>query len=235
MKLTLLTLFPELIAQLRSYGIIGRAIRNGSIDLSIVQIRDYTASKHGKVDDAPYGGGAGMIMGCQPIADAIDAAAAPASHVVYLSPQGAVLTQEKARELSEKEDLVLLCGHYEGIDERLLHTHIDEEISIGDYILTGGELPAMVLVDVMARFLEDTVGSRENVESDSLSDGLLKHPQYTRPQNWRGLQVPEILLSGDHKRIDAYRQEESLRVTRAKRPDLYEAYQKKSDEENNRG
>ena len=221
MKLRILTLFPELIEQLREYGIIGRAMQNGIIELSVVNIRDYTESKHGKVDDAPYGGGAGMIMSCQPIADAVAAHAAPESHVVFLSPQGPVLTQDKARELAKKEDLLLICGHYDGIDERLLQTVIDEEISIGDYILTGGELPAMVLTDVVARFLEYTVGSAENVENDSLSDGLLKYPQYTRPAIWRGLSVPDILLSGDHKRIENYRAEESLRVTKEKRPDLY--------------
>lgn len=224
MKIRIVTLFPDLIAQLRHYGIIGRAIASGVMELSIVQIRDYTASKHGKVDDAPYGGGAGMIMGCQPIADAIEANQTSETRVVYLSPQGPLLTQEKAKELAACKDLMLVCGHYEGIDDRLLTNVIHEELSIGDYILTGGELPAMVVTDVVARFLEDTVGSAENVESDSLSDGLLKHPQYTRPKNWRGLEVPAILLSGDHKRIEAYRNEESLRVTREKRPDLYEKY-----------
>lgn len=224
MKLRILTLFPELIAQLRGYGVIGRAIQSGILDLSIVYIRDYTESKHGKVDDAPYGGGAGMIMNCQPIADAIAANRSDNTRIVYLSPQGPLLTQEKARELAACDDLLLLCGHYDGIDDRLLEQLIDEEISIGDYILTGGELPAMVLTDVVARFLDDTVGSRENVETDSLSDGLLKYPQYTRPQNWQGIEVPEILLSGDHKKIEAYRKAESLRVTREKRPDLYEKY-----------
>lgn len=231
MNVRILTLFPDLIAELRHYGIIGRAIARGVMDLSIVQIRDFTESKHGKVDDAPYGGGAGMIMNCQPIADAIAAHRSEQTHIVYLSPQGQILTQEKAKELANLPDLMLVCGHYEGIDDRLLQGVIHEEISIGDYILTGGELPAMVVTDVVARFLDETVGSTENVETDSLSDGLLKHPQYTRPRNWRGLEVPEILLSGDHKKIEAYRREESLRVTREKRPDLYRKYLENVSEE----
>lgn len=220
MQIDVLTLFPEMIASLREYGIIGRAIQNGRIDLGIVNIRDYSRDKHGKVDDAPFGGGAGMLMRCQPIADSVESVQKEGSHVVYLSPQGAVLTQEKAIALSEYEHLILLCGHYEGIDDRLVGTVIDEEISIGDYILSGGELAAMVLIDAVCRNVESIVGKEENVLEDSLSDGLLKYPQYTRPREWNGIAVPEILLSGDHKKIAEWRARESIRVTKEKRPDL---------------
>lgn len=220
MQIDVLTLFPEMIASLREYGIIGRAIQNGRIDLGIVNIRDYSRDKHGKVDDAPFGGGAGMLMRCQPIADSVESVQKEGSHVVYLSPQGAVLTQEKAIALSEYEHLILLCGHYEGIDDRLIGTVIDEELSIGDYILSGGELAAMVVIDAVCRNIESIVGKEENVLEDSLSDGLLKYPQYTRPREWNGIEVPEILLSGDHKKIAEWREQESFRVTKEKRPDL---------------
>ena len=229
MRIHVLTLFPDIIAELRHYGVIGRAIQRKSLELGIVNIRDFSLEKHGKVDDAPYGGGAGMLMTCQPIADAIDAVRTDSTRVIYLSPQGSVLTHEKAKELASAENLILLCGHYEGIDDRLLSTHIDEELSIGDYVLTGGELAAMVVIDAVSRHIEDTVGDVENVETDSLSDGLLKYPQYTRPRFWNRLEVPEILLCGDHKKIQAWREELSKETTQAKRPDLWEAHLQKKE------
>lgn len=226
MQIDILTLFPDVVAALNTYGVIGRAIERGTVGLGVVDIRDYAQNKHRKVDDAPFGGGAGMLMQCEPIEGAIASVRTEKSHVVYLSPQGKVLTQQRSIELAEMPHLVLLCGHYEGIDERVVETLIDEEISIGDYVLTGGELPAMVLTDAVCRHIEETVGSPESVETDSLSDGLLKYPQYTRPRVWNGLEVPEVLLSGNHAWIEAWRHEASWEATKRKRPDLY---QKKAD------
>lgn len=222
MRFDILTLFPNLVAQMREYGIIGRAIKQGTIDLGIVHMRDYSTNKHKKVDDAPYGGGAGMVMACPPIAAAIRAVKEPESHVVYLSPQGQVLTHDKAVELSQKKHLILICGHYEGIDERVIEAEVDEEISVGDYVLSGGELGAMVLMDAVSRQIDSVVGTKESVTEDSLYDGLLKYPQYTRPVEWEGQRVPDVLLSGNHKNIEAWRAEKMCEVTQRKRPDLYE-------------
>lgn len=226
MHFTILTLFPDIIEQMRTYGIIGRALDQHRLTLDTVNIRDFSTNKHKKVDDAPYGGGAGMLMGCEPVADAIRSSKYENSHVIFLSPQGAVLNHEKCVELSKKEHLILLCGHYEGIDERVLSREVDEEISIGDYVLSGGELGAMVLMDAVSRQVEGVVGAKENVTEDSLFDGLLKYPQYTRPEVWEGEKVPDVLMSGHHKNIEAWRREQSLRVTEKKRPDLYEKYNK---------
>ena len=224
MKFVVLTLFPNMIRQALSYSVMGRAIEAGIIQVEAVDIRDYAHNRHNTVDDYPFGGGAGMVMLAQPILDAM--AAVTGEHFrgrrIYMGPRGQTLTTAKARELAREEELVLLCGHYEGVDQRALDTCIDEEISIGDYILTGGELAAMVLTDCVARFIPGVLGSAESPEEESFSDGLLEYPQYTRPRELRGMEVPEVLLSGDHAKIRAWRHKESLRATRRFRPDLLE-------------
>lgn len=224
MKITILTIFPEMFGSVLNSSILGRAREQGLIDVRCVDIRPFSDRKHKNTDDYPFGGGAGMVMLAQPIMDAM-------AHVtgenfrgrrIYLGPRGATLTTAKARELAREEELVLLCGHYEGVDQRALDTCIDEEISIGDYILTGGELAAMVLTDCVARFIPGVLGSAESPEEESFSDGLLEYPQYTRPRELRGMEVPEVLLCGDHARIRAWRRQESLRATKRFRPDLLE-------------
>ena len=224
MKITILTIFPEMFGSVLNSSILGRAREQGLIDVRCVDIRPFSDRKHKNTDDYPFGGGAGMVMLAQPIMDAM-------AHVtgenfrgrrIYLGPRGATLTTAKARELAREEELVLLCGHYEGVDQRALDTCIDEEISIGDYILTGGELAAMVLTDCVARFIPGVLGSAESPEEESFSDGLLEYPQYTRPRELRGMEVPEVLLSGDHAKIRAWRRQESLRATKRFRPDLLE-------------
>ena len=224
MKITILTIFPEMFGSVLNSSILGRAREQGLIDVRCVDIRPFSDRKHKNTDDYPFGGGAGMVMLAQPIMDAM-------AHVtgenfrgrrIYLGPRGTTLTTAKARELAREEELVLLCGHYEGVDQRALDTCIDEEISIGDYILTGGELAAMVLTDCVARFIPGVLGSAESPEEESFSDGLLEYPQYTRPRELRGMEVPEVLLCGDHARIRAWRRQESLRATKRFRPDLLE-------------
>ena len=224
MKITILTIFPEMFDSVLNSSILGRAREQGLIDVQCVDIRPFSDRKHKNTDDYPFGGGAGMVMLAQPIMDAM-------AHVtgdffrgrrIYLGPRGTTLTTAKARELAREEELVLLCGHYEGVDQRALDACIDEEISIGDYILTGGELAAMVLTDCVARFIPGVLGSAESPEEESFSDGLLEYPQYTRPRELRGMEVPEVLLSGDHARIRAWRRQESLRATKRFRPDLLE-------------
>ncbi|MGN0746509.1 MAG: tRNA (guanosine(37)-N1)-methyltransferase TrmD [Aristaeellaceae bacterium] len=224
MKITILTIFPEMFGSVLNSSILGRAREQGLIDVQCVDIRPFSDRKHKNTDDYPFGGGAGMVMLAQPIMDAM-------AHVtgenfrgrrIYMGPRGAALTTAKARELAREEELVLLCGHYEGVDQRALDTCIDEEISIGDYILTGGELAAMVLTDCVARFIPGVLGSAESPEEESFSDGLLEYPQYTRPRELNGMEVPEVLLSGDHARIRAWRRQESLRATKRFRPDLLE-------------
>ena len=229
MKFTILTLFPDLIRTVLGESIIGRAQKKGAIDVEAFNIRDYTKNKQKQVDDYPYGGGSGMVMQCQPIYDCFltatnDCAQKP--HTIYMSPQGKVLTQEKVKELAQYDHLVILCGHYEGVDERVLEEIVDEEISIGDYVLTGGELPACILVDSVARMLDGVLRSEEAFEGESLYNGLLEYPQYSRPEVWNDRQVPEILLSGHHKNIQDWRMEMSLERTKQKRPDLYEKYKK---------
>ena len=219
MKITILTLFPEMFAPLKS-SIIGRALEGNKLELEIVNIRDYTEDKHLKCDDYPFGGGAGMVMMPQPIASAIEAVD-PEHNArrIYMSPKGATFTQSKALELSSLGHIVLLCGHYEGVDQRVIDMFIDEEISIGDYVLTGGELPAMVVSDCVARYV-DGVLSDGSLVDESFSDGALEYPQYTRPANFRGVSVPEVLLSGNHAKIDEWRREQSKKITAERRPDL---------------
>ena len=219
MRIDILTLFPEMFSALQE-SILGRAQRDGKIEINVVNIRDYTEDKHLKCDDYPFGGGAGMVMMAPPIGNAIEAI--DPDHKawrIYLSPKGETLRQQKVFELVERERLILLCGHYEGVDQRAIDLFIDEEISIGDYVLTGGELPAMVLVDCVSRYVDGVI-SVSSLVDESFSDGMLEYPQYTRPQEYKGLVVPDVLRSGDHAKVDAWRREQSLLITQKKRPDL---------------
>lgn len=220
MKIHLLTLFPEFFMNLKSYSIIGRAIDEGKIEIDCINIRDFSKDKHKKVDDYPFGGGPGMVMKPEPIFDALNSIKYYDSKVIYLSPQGRTFNQEMANSLSQEKDLILLCGHYEGIDNRIIENYVNEEISIGDYVLTGGEIPALVLIDAITRLIPGVLSSEESYKDESHYDGLLEYPQYTRPREFNGINVPQILLSGDHKRIADWRNSESLRVTLEKRPDL---------------
>lgn len=226
----ILTLFPEMVMQGLHTSILGRAAKGGYISMEAVNIRDYTLDKHGKVDDYTYGGGAGMLMQAQPVYDAYQAIAARigqerARRVIYVTPQGKTFNQEMAQEMAQESDLIFLCGHYEGIDERVLEEIVTDEVSIGDYVLTGGELPAMVMIDAIARLVPGVLHNGESAQTESFGDGLLEYPQYSRPESWHGKKVPEVLLSGDHAKVDAWRLEQSLLRTKERRPDLYEKYQ----------
>ncbi len=219
MKIDILTLFPEMFSALGE-SILGRAQKAGKIEINAVNIRDFTEDKHLKCDDYPFGGGAGMVMMPQPIGSAIDALDKDRkAHRIYLSPKGETLRQQKVFSLLAYEHLILLCGHYEGVDQRVIDLFIDEEISIGDYVLTGGELPAMVLVDCVSRYVDGVISTSSLVD-ESFSDGLLEYPQYTRPQEYRGLTVPPVLVSGDHAKVDEWRREEARKLTKKMRPDL---------------
>ena len=225
MKINILTIFPEMFESVFSSSILGRAIQQGLLEISLTDIRPYSSAKHKNTDDYPFGGGAGMVMTAQPILDAMKDAmqAFPSARRIYLGPRGKTLTTSLARELAREEELILLCGHYEGVDQRALDLCIQEEISIGDYILTGGELAAMVLTDCVSRFIPGVLGSAESPEEESFSEGLLEYPQYTRPREIAGRAVPEVLLNGDHAKIAAWRRKESLRATAVFRPDLLAA------------
>ena len=225
MRIDIMTLFPEMCEAVLSESIIGRARERGFVDIHCVNIRDFTADKHNRVDDAPYGGGMGMLMQAQPIYDCYHSLCENAEerpHLVYMSPQGQTLTQEKVKSLAQIPHLVLLCGHYEGVDERILDEIVDEEISIGDYVLTGGELPAMVLADAVCRMLDGVLPNDEAKSLESHYNGLLEYPQYTRPPVWHGVSVPDVLLSGHHENIEKWRHEQSLLRTFLRRPDLLE-------------
>ena len=224
MTVNILTVFPEMFESVFSASILGRAREQGLLEIRLTDIRAFSAAKHKNTDDYPFGGGAGMVMTAQPIMDAMASVSAslPGARRIYLGPRGRKLTTSLARELAQEDSLVLLCGHYEGVDQRALDACIDEEISIGDYILTGGELAAMVLTDCVARFIPGVLGCAESPEEESFSDGLLEYPQYTRPRELDGRTVPEVLLSGDHAKIRAWRRRESLRATLRFRPDLLE-------------
>ena len=225
MRIDIMTLFPEMCEAVLSESIIGRARERGFVDIHCVNIRDFTADKHNRVDDAPYGGGMGMLMQAQPIYDCYQSLCENAEerpHIVYMSPQGQTLTQEKVKSLAKMPHLVLLCGHYEGVDERILDEIVDEEISIGDYVLTGGELPAMVLADAVCRMLDGVLPNDEAKSLESHYNGLLEYPQYTRPPVWHGVSVPDVLLSGHHENIEKWRHEQSLLRTFLRRPDLLE-------------
>ena len=223
-RVNILTIFPEMFESFFSASILGRAREQGLIDIRTTDIRPFSNSKHHNTDDYPFGGGAGMVMMAQPILDAMKAVTAeyPSAKRIYLGPRGKKLTTSLARELAQEKELILLCGHYEGVDQRALDACVDEEISIGDYILTGGETAAMVLVDCVARFIPGVLGSSDSPEEESFSDGLLEYPQYTRPRTLKGMDVPEILLNGDHAKIKAWRRRESLKATMKHRPDLLE-------------
>ncbi|MBS3972566.1 MAG: tRNA (guanosine(37)-N1)-methyltransferase TrmD [Erysipelotrichia bacterium] len=218
MKITILTLFPELFAPYITTSIIKKAVLQSYVVIECINIRDFTLDKHQRVDDTPFGGGAGLVMKAQPIMDAIDHVRQANSHVIYLTPVAPVYTQSKAKELSHYEHLILLCGHYEGIDERVL-SMVDDVISIGDYILTGGEVAAMVVMDSIIRLIPGVISS-QSIVSESFEEHLLEYPQYTRPEEVRGLRVPEVLISGHHANIEAYRQQQSLLKTMKYRPDL---------------
>ncbi|MCR5146899.1 MAG: tRNA (guanosine(37)-N1)-methyltransferase TrmD [Clostridia bacterium] len=218
MKFDVLTLFPEMFDTLNQ-SIIGRAIEKDLIDINLVNIRDFSKDKHKNVDDTPYGGGAGMVIRPDVVYDAYNSVKADDAKVIYMSPQGKVLDQKKVVELSKEKHLILLCGHYEGIDQRVLDEIVDEEISIGDYVLTGGELPAMVLIDSVSRYVEGVI-SEDSTSEESFSNNLLEYPQYTRPEVFNGVKVPEVLLSGHHENIRKWREEKSLEFTKNKRPDL---------------
>ena len=226
MKITILTTFPEMFTPLHT-SMLGRAEKAGILEIREVDIRAYSKNKHHNTDDAPFGGGAGMVMLAQPIVDAIrDVQGGRKVKRIYLSPRGETLTQKKAEQLAKEDELILLCGHYEGVDQRALDLCIDEEISIGDYVLTGGELGAMVLVDCVSRFIPGVLGSSESPEEESFSDGLLEYPQYSRPAEWHGRAVPEILLSGDHGKVAAWRKKQSYKRTMERRPDLFAKFDK---------
>ena len=227
MRFHVLTLFPEMIEQGLGTSITGRAMEKGLVSLNAVNIRDYAANKHRKVDDYTYGGGAGMLMQAQPVYDAcmaVQNSLEKPARVVYMSPQGRTFNQEMAKELAREEDLIILCGHYEGIDERVLEEIVTDEISIGDFVLTGGELPAMVVIDTVSRLIHGVLGNGVSADTDSFMNGLLEYPQYSRPETWRGRTVPAILLSGDHAKVDRWRKEQSLKRTKERRPDLYQKY-----------
>ena len=225
MRIDIMTLFPEMCEAVFTQSIVGRALQTGKLSISAVNIRDYSADKHNRVDDTPYGGGMGMLMQAQPIYDcyrAIADASETKPHVIYLSPQGKVLTQQRAKELAGYDHLVLLCGHYEGVDERVLEEIVDEELSIGDYVLTGGELPALVLTDCIARMVDGVLPNEEAYSQESHYASLLEHPQYTKPYEWNGRTVPDVLVSGHHANIEKWKRQESLRRTFLRRPELLE-------------
>lgn len=218
MKFDVLTLFPEMFEAIKQ-SIIGKAIEKNIIDINLVNIRDFSKDKHNKVDDTPYGGGAGMVIRPDVVYDAYNSVKSEDAKVIYLSPQGKVLNQNKVKELSKEKHLILLCGHYEGIDQRVIDEIVDEEISIGDYVLTGGELPSMVLIDSISRYVEGVL-NKESIIEESFSENLLEYPQYTRPEIFLEKKVPEVLLSGHHENIRKWRKEKSLEITKLKRPDL---------------
>ena len=218
MKFDVLTLFPEMFDTLNQ-SIIGKAKEKELIDINLINIRDFSKDKHKKVDDTPYGGGAGMVIKPDVVYDAYKSIENKDAKVIYMSPQGKILNQKKVEDLSKQKHLIILCGHYEGIDQRVLDKIVDEEISIGDYVLTGGEIPAMVLIDSISRYVEGVI-NQESIEEESFSNGLLEYPQYTRPEVFEGEKVPEILLSGHHENIEKWRKDKSIEITKKKRPDL---------------
>ncbi len=223
MNFNVLTLFPEMIEQSLNHSITKRAIENEIISVQCINIRDFANNKHKKVDDYPYGGGCGMVMQPEPIFNAycnIKNNLHKNHRVIYMTPKGKTLNQEMAKELSKEEDLVILCGHYEGVDQRLIDEIVTDEISIGDYIMTGGELGALVLIDTVSRLIDGVIGKKESYENESFTDNLLEYPQYTRPFEFMGKKVPDILLSGNHRLIDKWRYDESIKLTKERRPDL---------------
>lgn len=227
MRIEIATLFPEMCEAVLGESIIGRARKSGAIQLNCRQIREYTQDKHRRVDDTPYGGGMGMVMQCEPVYNCYKAVCEQIGtkpHTIYMSPKGTIFNQKKAEELSQMENIFIICGHYEGIDQRIIDKIVDEEISVGDYVLTGGELPAMVMVDSVARMCPGVLSDAECYKEESIYSGLLEYPHYTRPEIWEGEAVPAVLLSGHHKNIEKWRHEQSLEITARRRPDLMEKY-----------
>lgn len=230
MKFHILTLFPEMVMNGLNTSIIGRAMEKGCLQIEAINIRDYTSNKHKKVDDYPYGGGAGMLMQAQPVYDSFLAVMEHIAdkkkkpRVIYVTPQGTTFNQSHAREFAKEEDLIFLCGHYEGIDERVLEEIVTDYISIGDYVLTGGELPAMVMIDTISRLVPGVLSNQESAQTESFTGDLLEYPQYSRPEEWNDKKVPEIILSGHHANIAKWRLEQSVLRTKERRPDLYENY-----------
>ena len=219
MKIDILTLFPDMFAPLKE-SIVGRAVEAGKLSINIHDIRDYTLDKHKKCDDTPFGGGAGMVMMAQPIASAIESIVSEhKARRIFLSPKGRTFNQQIVKEYASLDNILLLCGHYEGVDQRVLDLYIDEELSIGDYVLTGGEIPAMAVVDAVSRYVGGVINS-DSLKEESFSEGLLEYPQYTRPQEFMGLAVPEVLRSGNHQEIDKWRKAKALEITKKNRPDL---------------
>ena len=233
MKFDVLTLFPEMINQACSHSIIARGIQSGVISVNTINPRDYTKDKHKKVDDTPFGGGAGMVLMCQPYFDAFDSVAKDENtEVIILSPQGEVFNQQLSLELAQKEHIIMLCGHYEGFDERIKKYTKAREISIGDYVLTGGELPALCMIDSISRNIDGFLGKIDSAHFDSFSDGLLEYPQYTKPREYNGMKVPEVLLNGNHQEINNWRRKQQFLITYKKRKDLFENFRKNCNNKN---
>ena len=233
MKFDVLTLFPEMINQACSHSIIARGIQSGVISVNTINPRDYTKDKHKKVDDTPYGGGAGMVLMCQPYFDAFDSVEKDEnSEVIILSPQGEVFNQQLSFELAQKKHIIMLCGHYEGFDERIKKYTKAREISIGDYVLTGGELPALCMIDSISRNIDGFLGKIDSAHFDSFSDGLLEYPQYTKPREYNGMKVPDVLLNGNHQEIDNWRRKQQFLITYKKRKDLFEKFRKNCHNKN---
>ena len=224
MKINVLTLFPEMFTAVTDSSILGKAGEKGILDFNIINIRDFSKDRHNKADDTPYGGGVGMVMFCQPIFDALRSIDAQGKKIMYMSPRGKVLNRAKIEELAQLDEMVILCGHYEGVDQRVLDYWNMEEVSIGDYILTGGELAAMVMVDAVSRFVPGVLGTKESATEESIYSGLLEYDQYTKPREYEGLEVPEVLFNGNHKLIHLWQLRNSLELTKERRPDLWEAY-----------
>ena len=225
MRFDIMTLFPDMVNNILGESIIGRAQNGGLIEVDCHNIRDFSVDKHRKTDDTPYGGGVGMVMTCQPIYDCYEniVKSIPEKNkkrVIYMSPKGQIFSHDKAKELSQYDNLIFLCGHYEGVDQRVLDLIVDEEISIGDYVVTGGEIPACIVIDAVSRLLDGVLASSECYEGESVASGILEYPQYTKPREFRGREVPEILLSGDHGKIDRWRLEEAVKITRERRPEM---------------
>lgn len=224
MKINVLTLFPEMFTAVTESSILGKAGEKGILDINLINIRDFSLDKHKKADDYPFGGGVGMVMLAQPIFDALKSIDAKGKKIMYMSPRGKILDQAKIEELAAQDEMVILCGHYEGVDQRVIDYWDMEEVSIGDYILTGGELPAMVLIDSVSRFVPEVLGTKESATEESIYSGLLEYDQYTKPREYEGLEVPEVLFGGNHKMIHLWQLRNSLELTKERRPDLWEAY-----------
>lgn len=226
MKIDVLTLFPEMFAPVTESSILGRAVEKGILDIRLTDIRNFSNDKHNKADDYPFGGGGGMVMMADPIFGALESVRAEGKRILYMSPRGKIMDMELIRELSLTDSFVILCGHYEGVDQRVIDHWNMEEVSIGDYVLTGGELPAMVLIDSVARLIPEVLGNENSALDESVYSGLLEHPQYTKPREYRGMKVPEVLVSGNHKLINLWKFREALLLTKKRRPDLFDRFVK---------